>query len=180
MTDPDTGTVLSADDAVQYLVADQYDTCDEDERSEVLTRLLDEMFAVAHHDRPPRPGTRWPRSWARSPGAAISSSGRSATVRTPSWTGSASPGRIPDLAAGQDFLSVLTSNANPSKIDTYLSRAVTHDVAWDRDAGRLDATTTIELTNDAPAGCRPTTWSSGTSTDSRPAPTGWCSRSCRR
>ena len=148
VTDPVTGTVLSADDAVRYLVADQYDSSDEEERSDVLTRLLDEMFAALTTTALPGP-----QRLADTLGPIV----RGGHLQF--WSFGANEaalldrigisGRLPSLTAGQDSLTVLTSNANPNKIDTYLTRSITHEVEWNRDAEQLDATTTVQLTNDA-------------------------------
>ena len=59
----------------------------------------------------------------------------------------------PDLDT--DFLSLRTANANPNKIDSFLHRSVSYDVAYDPGNGNVDATATIALTNDAPAGGLP-------------------------
>jgi hypothetical protein len=53
-------------------------------------------------------------------------------------------------ASGHDLLSVRTSNANPSKIDTYLRRSISYDARYDPETGHVAATATITLTNDAP------------------------------
>ena len=49
-----------------------------------------------------------------------------------------------------DFGSLTGQNAGNSKIDAYVRRAVDYDVVVDPDQGLIDATVTIELTNDAP------------------------------
>ncbi len=51
---------------------------------------------------------------------------------------------------GGDLLSVLTRNANPSKIDVYLQRQSEYVVDWDPLSGRLTATLKVTLTNSAP------------------------------
>ena len=56
---------------------------------------------------------------------------------------------------GDDLLAVVTRNANPSKIDSYLSRDITYDVRWDPETGSIGATVTVVLRNDAPAGGLP-------------------------
>jgi hypothetical protein len=51
-----------------------------------------------------------------------------------------------------DLLAVVTRNANPSKVDAYLSRQVAYDVSWDPATGGVRSRVTISLTNDAPTG----------------------------
>jgi hypothetical protein len=58
-------------------------------------------------------------------------------------------GRYP--AVEGDFVGVTTSNAAGSKIDLFLRRSLDYDVDWDPSTGRLSATATITLTNEAPA-----------------------------
>jgi hypothetical protein len=55
-------------------------------------------------------------------------------------------------APGDDRLLVTVANANPNKLDAYLRREVRYDVDLDPATGELEATVTIELHNDAPAG----------------------------
>jgi hypothetical protein len=52
---------------------------------------------------------------------------------------------------GADLLSVVTRNANPSKIDRYLKRSTSYDVDWDPRTGALSADVRVKLTNEAPA-----------------------------
>ncbi|CAN5386782.1 hypothetical protein BH23ACT3_BH23ACT3_20820 [soil metagenome] len=60
---------------------------------------------------------------------------------------------LPPVGAGAwrgDALAVLSDNANPNKIDSFLQRDITYDVVIDDAAGDLDATLRVELTNLAP------------------------------
>lgn len=52
---------------------------------------------------------------------------------------------------GDDFLAVVSRNANPSKIDGYLHRTTSYEVDWDPETGAVEATISVELRNDAPA-----------------------------
>lgn len=54
-----------------------------------------------------------------------------------------------------DFLGIVTHNANPSKIDWFLRRAVTYDVSLQPRTHALRARMTITLHNDAPGGGLP-------------------------
>jgi len=52
---------------------------------------------------------------------------------------------------GQDMLAVTTQNNGNSKIDVYLHRSITYDVAVDPKTGTVAATATVRLENRAPA-----------------------------
>jgi hypothetical protein len=153
VTVPGLPFVLDADNAVEYLVADQY-TIHEDGGSAVLTDLLEEVFSELTTLALPGPDRL---------GDILGPATRGGHLQFWSFGEDDAPlldrvglsGRLPAVAPGQDFLSVLTSNANPNKIDRYLERNITHDVEWNRDAGRLDATTTVRLTNTAPPATEP-------------------------
>lgn len=58
-------------------------------------------------------------------------------------------GRLPAVAG--DFVAVTSTNAAGNKIDVFARRTLGYDVQWDRATGRIDATVTITLSNDAPA-----------------------------
>ena len=55
------------------------------------------------------------------------------------------------VTRGDDALAVITRNANPSKIDSYLKRSIDQRVTWDPDSGEVRTRVTVELTNTAPA-----------------------------
>ncbi|HMX67204.1 MAG TPA: DUF4012 domain-containing protein, partial [Microthrixaceae bacterium] len=55
------------------------------------------------------------------------------------------------VTRGDDALAVITRNANPSKIDSYLKRSIDQRVTWDPDSGDVRTRVTVELTNTAPA-----------------------------
>lgn len=55
----------------------------------------------------------------------------------------------PDLSA--DVLSVRTSDAQANKLDYFLHRDISYEAAFDPDTGSVEATATVQLTNDAPA-----------------------------
>ena len=50
-----------------------------------------------------------------------------------------------------DFLGLVTQNASGNKIDYFLRRSVDYQVELDPGSGRLRATATVTLSNDAPA-----------------------------
>ena len=154
VTAPGFAGVLTADNAVQYLTSDQYTALDDDQGSAVLTSLLEEVFGQITTIALPGPEPL---------GQILGPVTRDGNLQFWSFGENDPPlldrvglsGRLPAVAPGQDFLSVLTSNANPNKIDTYLQRKITHDVQWNRGSERLDAVTTIELSNTAPAADEP-------------------------
>ncbi|MEJ5255104.1 MAG: DUF4012 domain-containing protein [Acidimicrobiales bacterium] len=57
--------------------------------------------------------------------------------------------------AESDYLSVRIANANANKIDAYLHRTIDYQVTYAPDSGRLSATLTVELVNDAPGSGMP-------------------------
>jgi UDP-N-acetylmuramyl pentapeptide phosphotransferase/UDP-N-acetylglucosamine-1-phosphate transferase len=63
--------------------------------------------------------------------------------------GSAMPA---ELEGATDHLQVLTQSSSESKVDWYLRRSVTYDVAYDPTFGIATTTATVTLTNGAPAG----------------------------
>ena len=150
VTAPGFPGVLSADNAVQYLVADQYTQHGEDEGSTILTALLEEVFGQLTTIALPGPERL---------GRILGPVTRAGNLQFWSFGEDDAPlldrvgvsGRLPAVPPGQDFLSVLTSNANPNKIDRYLRRTISHEVQWSRDNDRLETLTTIELSNTAPA-----------------------------
>ncbi len=56
-----------------------------------------------------------------------------------------------DAPAGDDVLAVITRNANPSKIDSYLTRSIDDRVTWDPSTGDVRSQVVVTLTNTAPA-----------------------------
>ncbi len=56
-----------------------------------------------------------------------------------------------DAVDGTDSVMVLNRNANPSKIDAYLSRSIDYVVDWAPDSGAVTSRLVITLRNDAPA-----------------------------
>lgn len=59
-------------------------------------------------------------------------------------------GALPPVGGG-DFLSVTSQNSGNNKIDIFLHREIRYDVGYDPDTGRVRATVTVRLRNDAPA-----------------------------
>lgn len=55
------------------------------------------------------------------------------------------------MTTGGDMLSVISRNAGPSKIDSFLRREVSMDVIWNPDSGGVESRVTVDLHNAAPA-----------------------------
>lgn len=52
---------------------------------------------------------------------------------------------------GDDVVAVISRNANPSKIDAFLTRTIDYDVQWEPSTGRVRSRVVVTLRNDAPA-----------------------------
>ena len=65
--------------------------------------------------------------------------------------------QVPDLAGefprpdGGDFVALTTQNAANNKIDIFMHRELEYETTYDPDSGRVEATATIRIRNDAPA-----------------------------
>ena len=59
-------------------------------------------------------------------------------------------GALPDLAGG-DGIAVVLNNAGANKLDVYLERSLDYDATVDVDTGEVMATATVTLTNNAPS-----------------------------
>lgn len=60
-------------------------------------------------------------------------------------------GAVPEVDGG-DYLAVSHLNGGPNKLDAYMHRSVDYEATVDPITGDLDATVTVTLSNDAPAG----------------------------
>lgn len=60
-----------------------------------------------------------------------------------------------DPTPGHDYVSMRTANANPNKIDTYLSRRLDYEATYAPTTGEVRARATVTLTNTAPQGLPP-------------------------
>ena len=57
-----------------------------------------------------------------------------------------------DPGAGHDYVSLRTANANPNKIDPYLHRRLDYDATFSPTTGEVSAVATVTVSNTAPAG----------------------------
>jgi hypothetical protein len=141
---PGTDRVLGADDAERFLLQEQFALPAGDEAvtavvRETLRRLTEERL----------PGPRALADALGAPAAGGHLRFHSLTDRTrvvPALGLDRSLAR----PAGGDLLAVVSRNANPSKIDAFLSRTVDLDVSWDPRSGRTSTTVEVTLTNSSP------------------------------
>jgi hypothetical protein len=145
---------ITADNAVQIMLHDQYVVTDRRERIDFLGDVALVTWQRFTSGALPAPqqllGTLAPAArekhlllWSAHPEEQrlfedIGASGRVAPVEG-------------------DFLGLVTQNANGNKIDYFLRRSVDYQVQLDPGSGRLRATATVTLSNDAPASGLPPT-----------------------
>ncbi|MGQ0433936.1 MAG: DUF4012 domain-containing protein [Microthrixaceae bacterium] len=145
---PGVATPLDADNAAQFLLRDQYVELPETpERVDALEALAELTFG--HLTTADLPG---PRELGRTLGPVVEEGHLQVMAFGHSQVSFLDrlgiSGRYP--AVDGDFVGVTTSNAAASKIDLFLRRTLDYDVTWDPSTGRLSATATITLTNEAP------------------------------
>jgi hypothetical protein len=141
------GVRLDADNAVQYLTRDQFLTADprdapvSDLVRAGLERLTDNQL----------PGTQQ----ISSAFSEVVASGHlqffsltTAENELMELVGLDQPVPVPDRS---DVVAVLSRNANPSKIDAFLSRTIDYDVQWEPSTGQVRSRVVVTLRNDAPA-----------------------------
>ena len=152
---------LTADNAAQYLLRDQYltgatDTARQDGLTEASRATFD---ALVSRDLPS------PAEIGTDLGPAMRGGHLLFTTFDPTeqafLSGLGSTGAFLDGAAGagptndpdreSDWFSVRTSNAGGNKIDSFLRREVDYDATVDSTTGDVDATATVTLHNDAPS-----------------------------
>jgi hypothetical protein len=141
---------LTADNAPRFLLYDQYIRFagDTNERKEHLGDAARATFdAVTHSELP------GPKALGEALGPVVRQGRLMFTTFDPAdqafldrigITGRFTP------TPGADLASLRTSNANPSKIDSFLHRTLSYDATVDPATGAVRATTTIALTNNAP------------------------------
>lgn len=145
---PGVDVPLGPDNAAQFLLRDQYvDITDNPERIDVLERLADLAF-----DRLSSADLPGPRELGDILGPVVEQGNLQVVTfgedEVPFLDRLGISGRFPDVAG--DFLSVTTTNAAGNKIDLFMQRTLDYDVTWDPATGRIAATATITLTNQAP------------------------------
>jgi len=161
VTVPEVAEPLSADNAAQYLLRDQYLTGGTDEaRHDGLTAASRATFDALVSRELPSPG-----EIGADLGDAMRGGHLLFTPFAPDeqaffrglgstgafLSGAADAGPTNDTEHHSDWFSVRTSNANGNKIDSFLRRDVDYDAAVDPASGVVTATATVTLHNDAPA-----------------------------
>ncbi len=143
---------LTADNAAQYLVYQQYVTYGnaKDDRKDILSAAGRATFkALTTRDLP------GPAAVGRALGPVVAQ-GRLLFYPfdahdQPLFARIGTLGRFTPSPKG-DFLSLRSANANPNKIDSLLSRAIDYQATYDPANGMVEATTTITLHNGSPPG----------------------------
>ena len=141
---------LTADNAADFLIREQYLTFQEDEQDRVdfLDEASEATFeALTNGDLP------GPRQVADVLGPVVHQ-GRLIVYSTHDdeqdlMERTGLDGALPPVEG--DFLSLTTQNTGNSKIDVFLERALDYQATWDPTTGLVDATATVELHNEAPA-----------------------------
>ncbi|MDQ3469877.1 MAG: DUF4012 domain-containing protein, partial [Actinomycetota bacterium] len=145
---PDGMIRLTASNAVEYLLRDQYEEIDDDDiRDAVLEEITSELIEdVFGGDLP------GPRVLAQTLGPAM------AEGRLAVWSlhdddqdllrAAGISGELP--APAVDGLAVVTNNGGANKLDAYLRRSILYEGVVDEPSGALRTTVTVRLANDAP------------------------------
>ena len=143
---------ITAENAVQVLLFDNYDRLPPDEidefQGDVLEALVD---ALTDRNLPSISQMATALAPAVSGGHLRFWSGdveEQALFRMAGADGAAIPAALEDT---DDHLTVITQNSSEAKIDWYLRRSVTYDVAYDPALGLASTVATVTLTNGAPA-----------------------------
>ncbi len=136
---------VTATDIEQYLLVDQYNV---DDRVDLLETISQAVFQAFLTRSLPNP---------TSISAALSPTLRGGNLQ--GWLVAPAEqnlmrdlgmaGELPALD-GRDGVAVVNNNAGPSKIDTFLGRAVSYNATHDVATGDTRATLTVDLTNAAP------------------------------
>ena len=143
------GTTVTPENAVQYLLTDQYLTGDNNERVDALeTAALTSVNRLLTSTLPSPPELGKLFSPLARGGRLMAWASRPAEEDVLTRVNMANP--VPDRSGG-DFFGVAFNNGSANKIDTYLHAEATYDVTIDRAAGRVTGTATITLRNDAPS-----------------------------
>jgi hypothetical protein len=169
ITVPGVDRELTAENAAQFLLRDQYvDLPDNPERIDALESLSRATFNRLTTGSLPGPGE-----------VADAMSGSVADGHIHMWAADEDQqaliedvgldGALPP-AGRSDYLGVVSNNAGGNKVDLFLSRHVDYDATWDPATGRVTGTATVTLTNDAPAAGLPR-YVIGSAAD-RPPPSG--------
>lgn len=146
---------LTADNAAEYLLRDQYlrfdptETNANAERKDVLAAASQTTFEAFINQKTFRPS-----QLAAVLGPVVAERrlvGYSAVPEEEALIERVGiDGAFPELT-DHDFLTLITQNAGNNKMDIYLERSIDYDVVVDPQTGQLEATATITLHNEAPS-----------------------------
>jgi hypothetical protein len=146
------GQPLTADNAAQFLLRDQYLTfaAASDARSDMLARATKATFEALTTRQLPGP---------KAIADALGPAAAEGRLMMTTFDGASrsffeqlgSTGAFPAAVPGEDFLSLRTSNGGANKIDVFLHRSLDYAVRYDAATGAADITATVTLRNDAPA-----------------------------
>jgi hypothetical protein len=141
---------LDARHAARFLTHDQYvDFATETAANDSITQLVHDVFERLTHTRLPAP---------RELGELFGPLTREGRIQLASTHAQDQPllsrldldGAVPDPDRG-DLLGVISRNANPSKIDSFLRRSTTVNVRWDPRTGDVASTVRVRVRNVATA-----------------------------
>ncbi len=142
-------TPLGEDNVVDFLLVDQYEIDDSEDRTDLLAAVSQATAQQVLGGALPSPVV-----------LADSLSPLAAQGRLAGWArdGDAQAlleaihlsGSMPDLAGG-DGVAVVLNNAGGNRLDVYLERELGYDATVDPATGEVSATATVTLTNNAPA-----------------------------
>lgn len=143
---PDSGLTVTADTAVEFLTRTQFaEPSVPDEEITALVETAFDKFASSALPTPRQLADLFPPLVAEGRLRIISN--RAEDQPLLSLTGLSDTFR-PSLTG--DYLAVVNRNANPSKLDAFLERAVNYEADWDPASRTIAAAVTVTLTNSAP------------------------------
>jgi hypothetical protein len=144
----DAGVTIDSAEAAQFLLVDQYELVDRENREHILEeagRLVFERLTTGSVPNPRRVADRVAPMVAQGRLAATSfHEDEQALFAVLGATGSMTP-----PGAGDAF-GLITTNTGQNKIDVYLERSVDYRAQVDADSGALAATATVTLRNGVP------------------------------
>jgi Protein of unknown function (DUF4012) len=147
VTVPGVPEPLTAENAAEFMLFEQYVELPDNERVDVLENLARTVFDRLTVGELPAPG-----AVADVLGPAVRDGHIQLYSSHPEqqrlFTEIDADGALP--AVDGDFLAVVNSNATGNKIDRFLSRDIDYRATWDPASGEVAATLSVTLVNDAP------------------------------
>jgi hypothetical protein len=148
VTVPGVPEPLTAENAAEFMLFEQYVELPDNERVDVLENLARTVFDRLTAGELPAPGVV-----ADVLGPAVRDGHIQLYSSHPEqqrlFTDIDADGALP--AVDGDFLAVVNSNATGNKIDRFLSRDIDYRATWDPASGEVAATLSVTLVNDAPS-----------------------------